>query len=283
MRDVKAAVGLETAKRRDIARRVVENLASHTELRASLLAGSAAQGTSDEHSDVDLLNYYESLPDQGTFDGLLSEMGAERAGEIGPPGREGFVASYWIGGIEVQTGAQLTAELERRLDRIATGDVDGTTAKTAIGLLEGMPLHGEQLVRNWQKRAGYPDALRLREVEANLGFFPIWLVDEHLAARDAELFRRQMLLDGAFRVLAIISAVNRLYFTSFQFKRARAHAERMAIKPERLADRLDALANAAPSVAAEELMGLVEDTKAIVASEMPEVDVNIRWRPVLDR
>ena len=82
-----------------------------------------------------------------------------------------------------------------------------------MGLLEGLPLRGEPLLREWQSRAAYPEALRRREVEANLRFFPVWDLDEHLAARDAELFRRQMLLDGAFRVLAVLSAINRLYFT----------------------------------------------------------------------
>lgn len=271
----------ETGKRRAIARRVVEQLAAATDLQASLLAGSAAQGTSDEHSDIDLLNYYYSLPDPTTFDRLLKELGAERGGEIGAPGPEGFSAVYWLDAIEVQTGAQPIAELEGRLGRIAAGDVDWITAKVATGLLEGMPLHGEELVRDWQARAAYPEPLRRREVERNLGIFPIWLADEHLAARDAELFRRQMLLEGAFRVVGILSAVNRLYFTTFQFKRAGAHAARMALKPDRLGDRLDLVANAQPSTAAEELRTLVDETKAIVRSELPEVDVEARWRPAL--
>ena len=90
------------------------------------------------------------------------------------------------------------------------------------------------------------------------------LVDiNHLQARDAELFRRQMLLDGAFRVLA---AVGRqpplLHNLSVQARRARV--ERMALKPERLKERLDRIANAAPSDASKELRILVEDTKPIV-------------------
>lgn len=271
----------ETGKRRAIARRVVERLAAGTDLKASMLAGSAAQGTSDEHSDIDLLNYYDSLPDPPTFDRFLTELGAVRGGEIGAPGPEGFSAVYWLDAVEVQTGAQLVAEMEGRLGRIAAGDVDWITAKVAAGLLEGMPLHGEGLVRDWQARAAYPEPLRRREVERNLGIFPIWLADEHLAARDAELFRRQMVLEGAFRVLGILSAVNRLYFTTFQFKRARAHAARMALKPDRLADRLDLVANAPLSAAAEQLRTLVDETRAIVRSELPDVDVEVRWRPTL--
>jgi hypothetical protein len=46
------------------------------------MAGSAAQGTSDEHSDIDLVNYYDSLPDRAHFDGMLRALGAERVGDI---------------------------------------------------------------------------------------------------------------------------------------------------------------------------------------------------------
>jgi hypothetical protein len=121
--------------------------------------------------------------------------------------------------------------------------------------------------------------LRRREVEAHLGFFPVWTLDEHLAARDAELFRRQMLLDGAFRVLAVLSAINRLYFTSFQLKRTRAHIQRMALRPENLAVSLDLIANGPPSEAAQELKKLVAETRAIVRADMAGVDVDRPWRP----
>ncbi len=208
----------------------------------------------------------------------MRELGAEPVGALRPADADGFAAFYRIDGVQVQTGAELIASLEHRLDRIAAGDVDWITAKVATGLLEGMPLCGGELVRRWQERARYPEQLRRREVEANLGFFAIWARDQHLAARDAELFRRQMLLDGAFRVVAVLSAVNRLYFTTFQFKRAGEHAARMAARPERLAERLDRVANAAPSDAADEMRKLVEETKAIVRAEMPDVDVEIAWR-----
>lgn len=275
------SVNPETERRRALARRIVEVLADRTDLRATLLAGSAATGTADEHSDIDLLNYYDALPDPEQFNRLLLTLGADRIGDITQPRHEGFAARYQLDGIEVQTGANLIASLEERLARIATGDVDWITAKVAMGLLEGIALHGDDLIRDWQGRARYPELLRRREVETNLGWFPVWAIDGQLAARDAELFRRQMLLDGAFRVVAILSAVNRLYFTNFQFKRASAHFDAMKIKPDHLAERLDKVANAAPSVAAEELQQLVEETKAIVKAEMPEVETDRPWRPDL--
>lgn len=273
--------GGETEKRLAIARRIVQGLATRTELRASLLAGSVALGIADRHSDIDLLNYYDDLPDRGLFDAVVRESGGQMIGDIGDSGRDAFTARYRFEGIEVQTGGQLIDDLERRLGRIEVGDVDWITAKIAMGLLEGVPLHGAELIGRWKSRAQYPEELRRREVTANLGWFPIWAIDAHLAARDAELFRRQMLLEGAFRVLAVLSAVNRLYFTTFQFKRAGAHIDQMKIKPAGLAERLDRVANASPADAAEELRKLVEETKAIAREEMPDIDADVAWRPEL--
>ena len=272
----------ESGKRREIADRIVKGLAPRTDLRATLLAGSVAQGIADEHSDIDLLNYYDKLPHRQTFDEVMRDAGGERIGDLGDPRPEGFAVRYRFDGIEVQTGGQLISDLDRRLARIEAGDVDWITAKVAIGLLEGIPLHGDELIRGWQARARYPEGLRRREVEGNLGWFPIWALDQHLASRDAELFRRQMLLDGAFKVVAVLSAVNRLYFTTFQFKRAGAHVDQMKVKPDRLAERLDRVANAPPSDAADELRKLVDETKAIVSRELPDVNVDALWQPLKD-
>lgn len=247
-----------------------------------MLTGSAALGISDEHSDVDLLNYYDTLPDREVFDDALRAAGADVGGPIGEPGPEGFVSRYHVDGVEVQTGGALVSSMEERLERIAAGDVDPLLAKVAMGLQEGMPLYGDELIERWKARIAYPDTLRRREIEANLGFFPIWRVDDHLAARDAELFRRQMLVDGAFRVVAVLSALNRVYFSTFQFKRAGAHIDQLEIKPERLAERLDAVANAAPSESAEVLRSLVDETKLLVKREMPDVDVDALWQPPRD-
>jgi len=75
----------QSENRREIARRIVDQLAANTELRASLLASSAAMGTSDDHSDIDLITYYDGeLPDVATFDRVMRGLGAEPAGLINP-------------------------------------------------------------------------------------------------------------------------------------------------------------------------------------------------------
>lgn len=126
-----------------MARDIVAELAVRTGLRAALLAGSAGVGTSDDHSDIDLLTYFDGeLPDVAAFDAVLGGFGAVPAGLIGPAGPDGFAARYQLDGIEVQTGPSPVAMMEARLLRIELGDVDWITAKVAMGLLEGLPLSG---------------------------------------------------------------------------------------------------------------------------------------------
>ena len=267
--------------RRGIARKVVMHLAGPTGPAASLLTGSAARGTSDEHSDIDLINYYDELPDPADFRDRLGKAGAALEGVISERRPEGFTDSYRIGGIQLQTGASTVADMDERIAKIRAGDVDWISAKVAAGLLEGMALGGERRIESWQSAVRvYSPILRRREIERNIGIFPVWALDEHLAARDAELFRRQVALDGAFRVVAVLSAVNELYFSTFQFKEMRAHIERMRIAPHNLADRLERVASGPLSAAAEELRTLVEETKAIVRRNAPDIDVDVPWRPL---
>ena len=114
---------LSSEKRRAIARSVVDLLAAQTELRDSNLVGSAAPGNSVDHSDIDLINYYEQVPESRSFDEALLAMGAEPKGLISPATEDGFAARYSIDGIELQTGGTSTVSMEDRLDRIAAGDV----------------------------------------------------------------------------------------------------------------------------------------------------------------
>ena len=269
----------ETGRRLAVAQRIADRLGEDPRLRAAIVVGSVARGTSDERSDLDLLNYYAALPEPAAFDAVLASCGAEKQYDLGPPGPEGFVAGYRVDGIDVQTGGQLVSLLEKQLDGIAGGEVNWATAKIATGILEALPLRGEDLLRAWRDRITYPDDLRRREITANLGIFPIWSADLQLAQRDAQLFRRQMLIEGAFRVLAILSAVNRTYFSNFQFKSLRTHVDAMAVKPPDLAARLDLMAGGDPAAAALELRSLFDEVREIVRRELPDVEVDVPWLP----
>ena len=266
----------ESERLRALARRIVATVAGPTSAVAALLAGSAAEGSADRFSDVDLIVYYERLPEPAAFRRLVEGTGAAYLLPIGEPTGDFFADAYHLDGVQVQTGGSTVAGVERRLEAILAGSDPGEPGtKLAMGLLHGLPMHGEEVILRWRRRAAdYPDALARRVIEKHLAVFPYWRVHEQMAARDARLWEVQSLLDGAFAVLAVLSGLNRVYFTTFQFKRMRAHVASFASAPPRLAERLESLFTLDRVSAAQELRRLVEETVSLVEERMPEIDTS---------
>jgi hypothetical protein len=116
----------------------------------------------------------------------------------------------------------------------------------------------------------------------HLRIFPCWSVWERIASRDARLWEVQSLLDGAFHVVGALSAANRRYFTSFQFKWMRQHLASLEAAPPHLAERLESLFSLDRASAAQELRLLVVETVEVVERELPRVDtmaIRIATRP----
>jgi hypothetical protein len=95
---------------------------------------------------------------------------------------------------------------------------------------------------------------------------PLWRLHDHVEARDALIWRQQILVDAALDLLAILAAANRVWFSSFQFKRLRKLVERLDEVPPGLAERLESLFLLEPRAAAEELQRLVDETDALLAA-----------------
>jgi hypothetical protein len=152
--------------------------------------------------------------------------------------------------------------------------------KLLSGLVEGRPLYGDDLLARWRGRAGaYPDELRRAGIEHHWKFFPLWWYDEPLAARDAELWRLDMLLDAAFNLLGVLAALNRVYFARFELKRLHALVAKLEHAPSVLADRLESLVHLAPAEAAAELGRLVVETRDLVRRELPDLELPLRRPP----
>lgn len=263
----------DSLRLRALARGLVDALVETLPPAAALLTGSAAEGIADQHSDLDLLLYYGALPERAAFVEVMAGAGARLRSAM-LDGADFFSDSYDLVGFEVQTGATRLAHVERTLDRVLAGGHPGEpSTKVCIGILHGLALHGEGLIGGWRARvAEFPDGLREKAVAAGLRVFPSWRYVSMFAARDAALFERQMLVEGGLNLVMAWSALNRVYFTPFQFKRQRAHLDGLARVPAAAADRLDRLSDAEPASAAAELRSLLADTLELVEAEMPAFD-----------
>lgn len=247
--------------------------------RAALVTGSAAEGVSDRWSDLDLIVYHDELPTEEAIAGARSRAGGGDLSVISPWDGDSFVESFPVRGVECQVAHATVAATERHIDQVLVDlDVESTYQKALDGLQHCLPLHGTDLVDAWQRRlADYPEPLRRAMVERHLRFTPLWVIGERLATRDATLWRNQVLVETSLRLLAVLAGLNRVYFTSFQFKRMHAFAGRLHRKPQNLADRIERLFTR-PDRAADELESLVSETVELIERELPDVDTSAQRR-----
>jgi hypothetical protein len=267
-----------TAHIRALARRVTDAALELGPLRGALLAGSGARGECDFYSDVDLLLYVDEPPPEGRLEALRDALGGDDPVVFAPQS-----VQFRIGGVAVQVSYTTVAEMERRLDAALDRleEIVGTpNQKMLAGLLEGLPLQGDELIAGWRGRvADYPDALRRAMVEQHWRVFPLWYFARPMAVRDAELWRLDVLLDAAFDLLGVLAGLNRVYYARFELKRLRAFVAKLALAPPDLADRLESLFRLPAAEAADELGRLVAETRDLVQAELPDLDLPLRHPP----
>ncbi len=247
-----------------------------------MLAGSAGRGDADFYSDLDLLFYVDEVPPDDALEDIRTAVGG-----VNPIRREAsnqyhageeFTLERVRTEISFTTVARVDSWLAQLLDEL--DDVASPLQKIASGIAEGLPLHGEELVQRWRNRiTPYPDALRVATIKSYWNLFPLWYHGEAMVARDTELWRVEMLVDTSLNLLGVLAALNRIYFSRFELKRMRALTAKMQLAPPRLADRLESLFTLAPELASAELGRLVTETRALVAAELPDLDLPLRFSP----
>jgi hypothetical protein len=258
---------------RALAERLTETYLRTTQPDAVLLGGSAVTGGADEHSDVDLLLYYAELPSDEALEAARRELGGRDRRWIAPRSDEGAIEQFLVDGVNCQLGHLAIAGVEAEIRRVTVEhDTDPYALKAIGGLHEGLALHGAGRIEGWRSAAAYDEALQRAVVAEHWQVFPLWRLHDHVAARDALLWRQQILVDAAFDLVAVLAAANRVWFSSFQFKRTRRLVGRLEAAPPELAARLESLFTLEPRAAADELERLVRETEQILAARglLPE-------------
>ena len=264
---------------RALARRVLAAALVLGPLRAALLAGSGARGDADFFSDVDLLLYVDELPPDDRLERLREAVGGTRPVWIAAP----RLVQFDVGGVAVQVGyttvAQVDEELDTALLRLEEV-IASPNQKMLGGLIEGLPLYGEEVIAAWRARAAaYPEPLRTASIEHHWRFFPLWYYGEAMSRRDSELWRLDVLLEGAFNLLGVLAALNRVYYARFELKRLRQLVDKLTLAPPRLADRLESLVRLPAEEAAAELGRLVVETRELALRELPDLELPLTRPP----
>ena len=252
--------------------------------RAILLVGSAAAGDADEYSDLDMLVYYDHVPPEEAVAETPWKLGAERyrgkgwSDESGEPDERGYGERYYLNAIECQVGHMSVGAFEREIARLVVHhELNEELPKIMSGLFEGLPLFGEELIERWRRSGAYTEELQRATIEKRWKFFPWWYFEERLGARDATAWRYDVLVQSVYGIVGVLAALNRLYFSTFEFKRASKFISRLDVAPVNLAARLDALFDSDERRSTAELERLVAETQALVAERFPDLDLKLEW------
>jgi hypothetical protein len=269
---------------RALAQRLADSYRAHAQARAILLVGSAATSDADEYSDLDMLVYYDSVPSEDAVAEGPRALGAESyrgtawSDESGQPDERGFSERYSLDGVECQVGHISVGAFEREIARLVVdNEFNEELLKIMSGLFEGLPLFGEELIERWRRKAGYTEELQRTTIEKRWKFFPWWYFQERLRTRDATAWRYDVLVQSAYGIVGVLAALNRLYFSTFEFKRAGKFISRLDVAPVNLAARLDALFDSDERRSTAELERLVAETQALVAQRFPDIDLALEW------
>jgi hypothetical protein len=262
----------------ELAKRNAKAYIANPKTKAVMVTGSVVGGLCDEYSDCDMSIYYDELPSEEELQLLRQQnQGSERLWVLGDRSEGGFAESYLVNGVECQFGHVTIAQWEKDISNILEQfDVETPLMKAMSGTLIGIPLSGETLIQHWKSKiSNYPDGLAQAMVEHYLKFFAIWGAQERLAKRDTTLWYYQILVESAQNLLGVLSGLNRLYYSTFQFKRMGRFIEQMEIVPENLTSRLEGLFQNKPSIAVNQLEVLVQETVELVEGHMPQVDTSV--------
>ena len=257
---------------------------------AVLLGGSAARGHADQYSDIELFVIWREPPTEADRAMAIAAAGGDLVtlypvedNDVGPLWQDawkiGRLGDEPFTGVEVDGSHLLVGTVERVLgDVVDLCDPDPTKQVAVGGVLHSIPLHGLQLIANWQERAArYPDGLRVAVVKAHAQIEFLWRLDAYVA-RDNPVAGHQLLSAAHEDLLHVLLGLNRVYYSGF--KSLTAVVSDLPIAPHDLLERIRASYPLRAGTSRAIVTALVEETHDLVEEQLPQIDVD-RLREIL--
>lgn len=263
-------------KRQEIAQRMASLLATHPQVRAIALAGSAAQGVADDISDIDTIVYYEQTPTREELEAFRKEAGgSDWIFFYGDPAEDGCAISFACEGIKCDFAISTIAKWEENMDEVLVQhNADSPMQKALSGILTAVPLFGGDLIAAWKARAAdYPEALAEAMVQRHLKFYPPWVAERMTYTRGDLLFLYEIFTEAGKNILSILMGLNRRYHWG-EFKRTESLLAELPIAPPNLTERLRRVLRDEPAVAIREMNTLIEEMFALVEKHLPQLDIS---------
>lgn len=239
-----------------------------------VLTGSVSRAVADDVSDIEMLVVTRDLLELEDCFGLARAAGLEGLDTWGAPDTHARRVSGYRERVPLELIWWPREYAEARIDALIAGEA----SSSADALVHGVPLRTGGLLEAWQERLReYPPELAAAQIEEAAlpwgGFTPAGVLT--LIRPGDRLALVEWIFDGAMRVLTIVFALNRVWRPAT--KRLAARVAPLAVKPDRLPERIeDALTEPDPRRALLVMTELQLET-VLLAPSGPHVDRARMW------
>src|SRR6266480_5764331 len=224
----------KTVELRSVAQSIADAMPESVE--EAVVTGSVSRGVADDVSDIEMLLVTREELDLEDCFSLAADAGLTGLDTWGPQGVPTKRVSGYREGVPIELVWWSRAYADEMVDAIFAGNPGGS----AEALANGLALRTSGLLGQWQERLQhYPDELAQAQIEdAALtwgGFTPAGLLT--IIRPGERLSCLERMVDDAIRVTRIVFAVNRVWQP--MTKRLAARVAPLAVKPDRMAERID--------------------------------------------
>jgi hypothetical protein len=264
-----AMLNPHAVSRMDFARRLTREIVTFKGVRAVVIAGSVARGYADAYSDVEIPIFWETLPVDSTRHAIIVALRAEFVFAYDAASYEdqllidGRQVDLWHIALAHQQAILRAVLFEHRSDLSSLNAMD--TVRSCV------PLHGDEIVREWKALAEqYPEGLARKVIEEHLSSFSLGQLSL-MAQRDnptgfyAELTHLQQ------ETFLILLALNRMYFPTFKW--LYPALETMGVKPDSVGRRFRQAFRTGYPEAIAQTKSILEETVHLVEDHFPQIDV----------
>lgn len=276
----------------ELGRRIGAAYVRDPKVAAVLIAGSASRGDADRDSDVELMVAWAEPPTEAQRRLIVEPLAIDHRLLDFDEDWQCWQEDLFIGrsgpdapssGVLIEVVGQLVSTVQRRLEDVVQRFEPNLDRQSTIhALLNGIPLHGEELIGSWVAKAQpYPRGLATAMVNryAQIDYFADW---ERFLARGRNLLMiHERFTQIERQLLLVLQALNGVYH--YKFKWLERVVGELAIAPPDLGERLRSVLTTDVPTGAETLKRLVEEVYDLVEERLPEVDVArlrsiFRWR-----
>jgi hypothetical protein len=243
--------------------------AQNTRVAAVTAAGSVGSGLADRYSDLELDCYWREPPSDRDRLAPIEQLGGQVEAFFDYEADiEEWSEDYQLGRLHVTMSNFLIASMDRFIDDVVLrADTDPDKHMRLAAVQRGRALVGQELIDGWRARADrYPDTLAVAMVERSLDPEALrgWAAREALVSRGDEIALHGLLAGLQQAVFGAVLAINRVYTPHRLAKWQRHLLAGLALTPDRLADRLDGVWQAAsPAQALGQMEALLTETAAL--------------------